>query len=138
MKFIARLGVGFLISFSITAILSGGLQGAVGLLVISIVCTAGIGLVFWIPVWWFVGFLVLHAIAALSRESSEEPESKANPTRLSSRDFKALKEFIGESLRSGMAVDEMKRRLEQGGWRKADIEIVYQICLSHLSTTQGG
>ena len=136
-RFFHRLGVGFLISIPITVILTGGVQDAIGMLLISIVCTAGIGLVFWIPVWWFVGMLALDVVVkAATGKPDQKPTPVPNPTELSSRDSGALKAYVAKAITSGMDADEMTRRLQQNGWQKADIESAYQSSISYISTTQ--
>ena len=135
-NFFARLGLGFLISIPVTVILTGGVENAFSLLLLSIVCTAGIGLVFWIPLWWFVGKLALDVVWKTAMgKTDQKPASAGNQTDFSSRNIGALKAYVAKAITSGMEVDEMTRLLQQNGWQQAEIESAYQSCLSPASTT---
>lgn len=48
------------------AIVTGGLMDAVGILFISVVCTLGAGLLFWLPLCWFVGWLAMRLVGSFS------------------------------------------------------------------------
>jgi hypothetical protein len=134
MGFIARVLVGFIISIPITVILAGGVQNAFGLMLVSIVCTAGIGLVFWIPVWWLVGVITIDVLFKnVKGKSDQKQESVPNPTELPKLDYLALTAYIGKATASGMDLDEITRRLRFNGWQKTDIETVYQKFISHKS-----
>ena len=135
--FFGRLGLGFLISIPITSIVAGGVEDAFGLFVISIVCTGGIGLVFWIPVWWLVGalaFLLIGIVWKTEEKSDPKPKPIRNPTKLPSADYLALKAYIAKVMASGMGVEEMTRRLQNNGWKAADIESAYQSFISSKSS----
>ena len=131
-NFFTRLLLGFILSIPITTILAGGVENAFGLLVISIVCTAGIGLVFWIPVWWLVGMLTLDVVVRLA-SGKPAPQPKPNPTKLAARDYGALQAFIAKAIAMGMDADEITQLLQKNGWPKADIESAYRSCISPSS-----
>lgn len=137
MGFIARVLVGFIISAPITAILAGGVQNAIGLMLVSLVCTAGIGLVFWIPVWLLVGVFTMDVLFKnVNGKPDQKQESVPNPTELPKLDYLALTAYIGKATASGMDLDEITRRLRFNGWQKADIESAYHSFISYKSTTQ--
>jgi biotin transporter BioY len=128
--------VGFFISFLVTAILTGGVQNALGLLLASIVCTAGVGLVFWIPVWWLVGAIALSCFSLMDTGNPErKPEPVPNPMDLPNVYALALKAYFSKAVASGMKPDEMMRQLQDNGWKKADIERAYALFISAGSTT---
>lgn len=136
-RFFGRLGLGFLISFLVTAIFAGGVQNALFLLLVSIVCTAGIGLVLWIPVWWFVGAFTLYVwFKSFRGKPALKLEPVPNATELRKVEHLALKAYVDKAMANGMSPDEMTRRLQDNGWQKADIERAYQSFVSHRSTTQ--
>ena len=58
-SFFRDLLLGMPVVFLGTALISGGIEEAVMVLVLSVVCTFGVGLLlFWIPLCWFVGWLI--------------------------------------------------------------------------------
>lgn len=141
-RFIGRVGVGMLVSFPITCIVAGGVQNGLGLLLTSIVCTAGIGLVAWIPLWWMVGGVTLRALALFSNvnvEAKPDSPSTSVPDRreLQASANRALTAFIKQATDTGMEVDEMTRRLQLNGWEAAEIQRAYQSVISSRSKTQG-
>ena len=99
-RFFGRIGMGFLVSVPITSIITGGVEDAFGLLLMSIVCTAGIGLVFWIPIWWIAGWLTLDVLVGAIKKSSGEPVRKPKPvpnhSELPSTEYLALTAYIGK------------------------------------------
>ena len=66
-RFFARLGVGMLVTFVAMAIFMGP-DVAVFFVGLSIVCTAGISLVVWIPTWWGIGATIFLIISAFFLE----------------------------------------------------------------------
>lgn len=138
--FFGRVGVGFLVSIPITTIIAGGVDNAFGLVFISIICTAGIGLVFWIPVWWIAGWLTLGVLVATIKRILGDSNDETTPVparrERPSTAYLALTAYIGKAMASGMDVDEMRRRLQQNGWQTADIESAYQNFISSRSKTQ--
>jgi hypothetical protein len=139
--FFGRVGMGFLVSIPITTIIAGGVENAFGLMLISIICTAGIGLVFWIPVWWIAGWLTLDVLVATIKKVSGDSDDQATPVparrERPSTAYLALTAYIHKAIASGMDVDEMRRRLQQNGWQTADIESAYQNFISSRSQNAG-
>ncbi len=68
MMFVLRLIVGFCICTAVTCVMTGGIEQGFYLLLISIVCTAGVGLGVWIPMWWVSGWLTLLCVGLLFGE----------------------------------------------------------------------
>lgn len=152
-KFFGRVGVGMLVSFPVICILTGGVNEGFLLLLVSIVCTAGIGLVVWIPVWAIVGWVTLAVLGRLFNVNkvAEQPKLKPtrefddhsdrNPTagaRRGRRPFaevQALKAYVRRAVAEGMDVEEMTRRLRQNGWELEEIQVAYQVFLLTQSET---
>ncbi len=122
--FLARVVVGFFVSIPITCLVAGGVQDGLALLLISIVCTAGIGLVAWIPLWWAVGWVTLKF---LGRSTSERHAGEADnhwpPTH-----HQALLAYIRKARAIGMDQEEMMRHLESNGWERAEIQRALTTC----------
>ena len=66
-RFFRDLVVGVPIVFIGTVICAGGLEDACMLLAVSVICTCGFGLLFWLPLCWFVGWLLMAIVRAFSR-----------------------------------------------------------------------
>lgn len=62
-RFFRDLFIGAPIVFLGTAMVSGGIEDACALILISVVCTLGAGLLVWLPLCWFVGWLVMRVVA---------------------------------------------------------------------------
>jgi hypothetical protein len=56
---LVRMAIGAGVTFLGLVITLGGIEVAAGLLLISIVCTLGVSLVVWLPIFWAIGWLVL-------------------------------------------------------------------------------
>lgn len=138
-KFFGRVGLGLLISIPITTIIVGSIEDACGMFLLSIICTAGIGLVFWIPVWWITGWLTLVLLSAavdIFAPDSSQGRQLSTPHEGTSTAYQALCAYICRAMASGMEVDEMRHRLQQHGWPPADIETAYQECIAYTAKTQ--
>ena len=152
-KFFGRVGVGMLVSFPVICLLTGGVNEGFELLLVSIVCTAGIGLVVWIPVWAIAGWVTLGVLGRLFNVNkvAEQPklkptrefddQSDQNPTvgaRRGKRPFaevRALKAYVMRAMEEGMDVEEMTRRLRQNGWEPEEIQGAHQRFLITQSET---
>ena len=136
-KFFGRVFVGFFVSIPIVCILAGGAEQGFMLLLFSIVCTAGIGLVFWIPVWALVGGLTLAIIGRFSGTVEEKPDERHGsgslPRNKDIRHDLALTAYIKQSVATGMDADEMTRRLQLSGWATGEIQSAYQRFISSQS-----
>ena len=118
------LVVGFPIVFLILAMFAGGIEEAGYLLVLSIICTAGIGLVVWIPVCWLVGWAVMSLIYAMRNIS----ESEASVARIGAKPGvtgpePAIMRYIHAAKVQGMDEGEITRRLMEAGWSVESIAL---------------
>jgi len=129
-RFLGRVGVGFPVSLPILCILAGGVENGFVFLFLSIVCTAGIGLVVWLPVWWIVGWATLALLAwgrsTLGDKPIGELPSVSSQEDLSFLEDQALTAYIRQAMAAGMDADEMTRRMLQNGWQKAEIKVASQ------------
>ncbi|MCH7685312.1 MAG: hypothetical protein IH899_01290 [Planctomycetes bacterium] len=122
MKFLASLGIGMPVTFLGLIIFTGGVEDAWMVLVVSVICTAGIGLVVWIPVFWGVGAATLALIGIFVKkkpdgkdEAKGSPPDEAKGTRLD-LDQTAMTEYMKKAHARGMSHDEISDRLHQQGW----------------------
>jgi len=115
-KFI-RLIFGFCIIF---LILSGGLgsvQRAGGLLFVSIVCTAGIGLLLWFPLSYMVGTLAFKIL-----KIDQNKKVSIELTKKITNNTQAIVNFIIHAQQSGYSGSEIERVLKENGWSDSDIK----------------
>ena len=124
---LTAIGVGLLIIFVSLSIMLGSLNNAVSLLVMSIVCTVGIGLAFWSAIAWMVGWTVLLVLAPLFSQllPAIEPENTANEDRRGGEQT-ALRGYIQRSLAARATESQITRRLISQGWSETEIEQAYQ------------
>jgi len=95
-----------------------GVSNAAGIFVFSIVCTMGIGLLFWIPLFMGIGYVAVGVYkAALNQVTDEKSDSK--PTI--SPDQQALLNYINEAKKAGNTRETIINSLNKAGWKEDDI-----------------
>jgi len=112
--------LGCAVSFLFMWPMIGSLKETIMLLIMSIVCTAGIGLVVWIPVWFLVGwatFSVINLVFGKSKKSATPP-----PLPDYSREQRAIINFLEDARRSGLSDEDACARLRAIGWPDNSIE----------------
>ncbi|QQE64004.1 hypothetical protein GFS31_06760 [Leptolyngbya sp. BL0902] len=80
----------------------------------SIICTLGIGAVFWAALAFIVGWLMTTLVAAVRGE-----HAPTQPT--SSPQSDALTAYVRRALQAGANDDQLLRRLERQGWTEDEI-----------------
>jgi hypothetical protein len=110
--------VGIGISLAISCLFDGGPM----FLLASIVCTAGISLVIWLPLWWFVGTVILYFVGMGKFNSSQ-----ADVVKDLERAKKSLVNYIArEEFRGVKSRAEINDLLRQNGWSDAEIQQAYR------------
>lgn len=102
-------------------------DGLLSWVLASVVCTAGLGLVIWIPVCWFLGEVTLEFLGALtgrsSRNRSRAPSAagaeQAAPAGSALKS--ALHTYVERMRTAGLADDELRARLRRAGWDEETI-----------------
>jgi hypothetical protein len=112
-----RIGVGF------GTVMLGGIAvagtGFLTVLVMSIICTLGVSLlVFWIPIWWVVGFMLLALYDVVRRRRQGAAAASTDPFKLAGVDF------IRQSRAVGLKDDAIRGHLLVGGWTEAQVNDV--------------
>jgi hypothetical protein len=120
-----RIVVGFVVSTLLLMLIAGGIEEAFLILLVSIVCTAGIGLVVWIPLWWAVGWLVLTLFSKIrgpggTPASSDRAATAAIATPASSAEL-SLVQFLKQAEVRGVDRDKIDRALMNAGWSEEEI-----------------
>jgi ABC-type transport system involved in multi-copper enzyme maturation permease subunit len=95
-------------------------NGAFAILFFSIVCTAGVGLAFWIPAGFAVGSLVFSIAHLFSKNLNQENQPKLT------RDELALVNYIKTAKKSGLNTNEISSRLKEKGWSEKKISIAFK------------
>jgi hypothetical protein len=139
--------VGFPVVFLCLAAFTGGFSNAFWLLSASVVCTAGIGLVVWIPLSLAVGWAALTLAREIAnttgisnrdgavRNAAERTEASIRQqviARTVSQDTTpqeqiALDEYIRRAVRLGHTYERILTTLTEQGWKEAEIHQAFQV-----------
>jgi hypothetical protein len=95
-------------------VISLGPSGAGALLFFSIICTLGIGGVFWAALAFGVGWLIIMLWEAI-RGDHAPADPEATPQA------EALTTYVSRALQAGANDDQLQRRLQRQGWTEDEI-----------------
>ncbi|MCT0225305.1 hypothetical protein [Synechococcus sp. CS-1328] len=97
-------------------VMTGSLGNAAGLLFVSVVCTAGIGGVFWLGLALLIGWMLNLILPSPLRRPLTLPTTGSDPvvTRLTT--------YVGRARQQGMAPERIRQDLARGGWSPVQIE----------------
>ncbi|MDX2212663.1 MAG: hypothetical protein SFY66_05175 [Oculatellaceae cyanobacterium bins.114] len=149
MKTFQELTVGVFVIYIALAVMTGGFANAAMILVFSVICTAGIALVLWIPLCIGVGKLGLMVARAIARsigassqnapltDSSDRPRTGQPPQSSSSitdtlaqtletNNRLAIKDYIYRARRLDHSYERIFNQLSHQGWSEAEINQAYQ------------
>jgi len=102
---------------------------------LSIVCTAGVGLVFWIPLWWVVGWATLNFIGALGFPVGGQSADRKTPVLMGPH--RALTSYIRKCEARGVSAEVMSAHMQSLGWGKKEIERAFQHVISSKPKAEG-
>ena len=132
--------IGIVLSYGILVIFVGDTGGAFALMAFSIICTAGISLIVWVPIWYGLGYLVLLLVQMLLKavgvdvpamftrseksdapstelqSTSKSPDTKETDSSNLTKDQVALMNYIRKAKQKGLSNDAITRNLGQNGW----------------------
>lgn len=110
-RFVIGIGIILIIGVadSVTKIFSGGL---LSILLLSIICTAGIGLIFLIPIALLMGTMVSLLINFLFFRSNKSDLIESD---------KALQKYILDAKNYGKSREETNKLLTNAGWKETEI-----------------
>jgi len=115
--------VGFPIVFLILAAFVGSFSDAFALALMSIICTAGIGLVVWIPVCWIVGWIVLKlGYLAFGSKTNDVADALTTEAQKTVPD-PALLRYMMAAREHGMDSAAVAQNLTAAGWTADSIEL---------------
>lgn len=120
-KSIASISIGFFVTYLMLGIIAG--SSTVPLLVISgsIVCTLGVALIVWVPIFWLTGKMVLAGLELLG--FAREMQG----TRPPERDLAAIVHYIHRCRSKGANDDQITMRLREQGWTYTEINRAFQL-----------
>ncbi|QPN59864.1 hypothetical protein H8F24_18340 [Synechococcus sp. CBW1002] len=97
-------------------VMTGSVGNAAALLFVSVVCTAGIGGVFWLALALLIGWMLNLILPGPLRRPLTLPATGSDPmvTRLTT--------YAGRAQQQGMAPERIRRDLARGGWSSVQIE----------------
>ena len=111
-KFVGCSLIGLCLTLLVAAFFDDGLL----FVFLSIVCTAGISLVGWIPLWFTVGFIIVSVIGS-SMKSAPEQSRPSDPNQ------PLLVEYIGKALAKGRwSREQIDEHLRKNGWTNDEIQ----------------
>ncbi len=131
------LPIGIAISYLILAAVMLDFGDAFAVMAISIICTAGISLIIWVPGWYLLGLLaisllriVLHGfgleLGGLFDAKKESPADESNRPKLT-RDQLALLNYIHKARDKGLSDSQIQQNLLKNGWSSDIIAAAFQM-----------
>lgn len=128
MRRFIQLVLGIPITFISLALISGGFQPALQIIQISIICTAGISLVVWIPLCWFVGWVAIKMIENASGRTLipyDSMEIRSDALRQQNISLTpqniSLIDYIEKGIKQGWSESQITSRLRAQGWEDEEI-----------------
>lgn len=98
------------------------------ILMLSIICTAGISLVVWLPLAWLFGTLTISVLRLPPTPEISSVEA-ARPPAIPRQAVSArtrLDPYVAQKRAEGDTVDALRKRLRKAGWDEATVEEALQ------------
>ena len=119
-NFILKLFVGFLADFLLMALFGGGFGSAISILVLSVVCTGGIGLIVWFPLAYLTGSLIFYVANKLNGGGTRK-ENLFSEVRFADEQ-QSLKNYYEQARNAGMSEAQIEQSLLDSGWEPKVID----------------
>lgn len=126
MKHILKLLIGGPVLILVLSLIAGGLSNAFYLLFVSIICTAGVGLIFWIPLSYATGSIVLYLVSFLNSKGRKPPTETEKTASLTNNEI-ALINYIKQAIQNGSSQSQTTALLKASGWQDEAIEKAYNL-----------
>jgi hypothetical protein len=121
--------------------MAGDVTTAFAILLFSIICTAGISLILWLPLWYGVGYLTVALFRLLVRAFGGQTSSPAAPPQQPlaqaapageqgqalSRDQIAITTYIKKARAKGLNRESISKALQANGWKVESINQGFQL-----------
>ena len=139
---IYRILIGTVVLYLAISIGVGDFFGAAFLIILSIICTAGLGGLIWFPLSWLTGFIVIYLFNSARRKSflPTETVSDSKSTQqidtipVVSHDVLAITQYILKSRKRNASDSQITNRLKQTGWSAKEIELAF----AYVGGTENG
>jgi hypothetical protein len=138
------LVIGLLPTLALVALMSGSLDNAVNMIVISTVCTGGIGGLFWVGLSMLVGTVLQLLVPALQRRTASADAAATrlpgtDPPGLGREDVVAdlLVSYASAKLGQGASEEGIRRDLLWSGWSEPQATAALEQARAHLSAAPG-
>lgn len=120
---IIKVILGFIVSYLFLLLMLGGFNNVNILLMYSVICTAGVGLVIWILLWYGVGSVVYWIISSVFTEPEKPAEKgKANHDLLQAKDKLAIISYINSARSNHIKDEAIESMLKLNGWSDTAIK----------------
>lgn len=132
--------VGIVVSLIVlTVMMAGDINSAFLILVFSVICTAGISLILWLPLWYGAGYLAVALFRLLVRAfggqsaspaaTSQQPVAQAASAgeQALSRDQVAITNYIKKAKAKGLNREFISKALQANGWTAESINQGFQL-----------
>jgi len=115
----------------VIAVIVAGLSGNAEAMLFSIVCTAGLGLVIWIPIWFAIGWVVTGGWRAPdpgSEAAHDAPGPRwapvlgGPPATIDAEATRALEQYLRNAREQGRSDAEIRNILLLAGWPLAGVD----------------
>ncbi len=127
------LPLGAVVVFVALIALTGSLSNAWTLLAMSLICTLGLALIFWVPLCAGTGMLLLFGLLAAYRALQRTTGAQIAPLdnlaaatqpdrRSHNIHYQALADYIRKAEAKGTSAAQIEARLAAQGWSEQDIE----------------
>ncbi|MBP0021599.1 MAG: hypothetical protein J7647_29100 [Cyanobacteria bacterium SBLK] len=125
MTFLPKVAVGFIVTFGFLCV--NGINNAMSILIFSILCTAGVSLVMWIPLWWLVGWITFAIFRAIVKSPTDSNSSGDTSAPTKDPNQQALLNYIKLAKSKGFSDSQISTRLRVEGWSDAEIADARQV-----------
>ena len=116
--------VGAIVTYILLSIVLGSASDTFILMGASIICTLGISLVIWLPLWYGVGYIVMLLYGLLTRPRAEPDAQQSGVADKPSltNDQRALVDYIRKAAAKGFSREKITENLRNNGWTGDNID----------------
>jgi hypothetical protein len=130
----SNLLVGALVTSALMSLFIGP-QNAGTLLLLSVICTFGLSLIIWLPIFWIVGYVTLTIADLINQRRNRGSSHTGLESIPSSQSIDsnaiALSSYIQRSRLQGASDTQIITRLQDKGWTEAEIQHAFQSLSTH-------
>lgn len=117
--------VGFLILMAALSLIVGW-GTAQMILLMSVLCTAGLGLLIWVPVSYSIGHLIFSWLGIFKSSTNTTISESSSEATFSSPIVESLNRYISQSRLHNMTDKQIRTELTRVGWSKEAIDEAFK------------